>query len=94
VRRCLRCGRLARGACPSCAKATKAARNRDAARCAATVAEHRRVHGDWCPGWGVPPHAATDLTADHLVAVSRGGVNGALRVLCRSCNARRGRAQA
>ena len=27
---------------------------------AAAVDEHRAQYGDWCPGWGVLPHHATD----------------------------------
>jgi len=51
------------------------------------VAAHRAEYGDWCPGWQCPPHPATDLTADHVEprSLARG-----VRVLCRSCNARRG----
>lgn len=51
-----------------------------------------RTHGPVCPGWGRPLHtvAASNLTADHIVPVSMGGMNGALRVLCRSCNSARG----
>jgi 5-methylcytosine-specific restriction endonuclease McrA len=32
----------------------------------------------------------TDLTVDHLIPVIDGGAGGPLRVLCRSCNSRRG----
>ncbi|MEY9944899.1 HNH endonuclease [Kitasatospora sp. GAS1066B] len=54
----------------------------------AAVAEHRRQYGDWCPGWRRPAHAATDLTADHIVpkAVGGGDEPANLAVLCRSCN--------
>jgi 5-methylcytosine-specific restriction endonuclease McrA len=31
-----------------------------------------------------------DLTIDHLIPASLGGANGPVRVLCRSCNGRRG----
>lgn len=58
-------------------------------RMAAAVYAHRRVHGDWCPGFRVPAHASADLTADHVVNRNRGGIGGPLRVLCRACNARR-----
>ena len=35
--------------------------------------------------------ATSDLTSDHVVALARGGTNaGRQRVLCRSCNSRRG----
>lgn len=58
---------------------------------AAAVARHRGLYGDWCPGWQVPPHAATDLTADHRVPKSQGGTDEPwnLQVLCRSCNSRK-----
>lgn len=51
---------------------------------------HRAKHGNWCPGYGTPSHAATDLTADHIVPIAAGGKpDGALGVLCRSCNSRK-----
>jgi 5-methylcytosine-specific restriction protein A len=53
----------------------------------AVVAQHRATHGDWCPGWAVPPHPATDLTCDHVDPRS---LTSGLRVLCRACNGRRG----
>lgn len=61
-------------------------------RRSAVVAEHIAQHGYVCPGYGVPSHPSTDLTADHITPVSRGGSEegGPLRVLCRSCNSRRG----
>lgn len=55
------------------------------------VAAHRRRFGDWCPGWGRPPHEATDLTAQHVDALVLGGrADQPLGVLCRSCNSRHG----
>jgi 5-methylcytosine-specific restriction protein A len=58
---------------------------------AAAVAEHRAIHGDWCPGWNVPAHEASDLTADHIVSKARGGSDepSNVQVLCRPCNARK-----
>lgn len=53
----------------------------------AAIAAWRAEHGDWCPGWGVPPHASSDLTADH---VDPRRLGRGVRVLCRSCNSRRG----
>ncbi|MFE2605759.1 HNH endonuclease [Streptomyces mirabilis] len=52
----------------------------------------RSQHGEWCPGWGVPSHASADLTVDHVIPLAAGGTNRRenLRVLCRSCNSRRG----
>lgn len=54
------------------------------------IADHRALYGDWCPGYGVAAHPSADLTADHVVAVANGGADGGLRVLCRSCNSRKG----
>lgn len=61
-------------------------------RTAATaVATHRAQYGDWCPGWGVLPHHATDLTADHILAKANGGTDEPtnVQVLCRACNSRK-----
>lgn len=51
---------------------------------------HRAEHGDWCPGWQVPPHPATRLTADHVIpfAVS-GDETSELAVLCIGCNSKK-----
>lgn len=69
---------------------TNRAEPRDRARRADTVAEHRATYGDWCPGWGREPHAADDLTADHIEEIAYGGDDhGDLQVLCRSCNGRK-----
>ncbi|MFJ2575978.1 HNH endonuclease [Kitasatospora aureofaciens] len=59
---------------------------------AAALASHRRQHGEMCPGYGVPPHPATDLTVDHMVPKRLGGGDEPenLGVLCRSCNSRKG----
>ena len=75
-----------------CARHTrqrKAVRNAEAARAAEAVAAHRARYGDWCPGWGRGPHRSSDLTADHVTPISKGGAGGKLRVLCRECNGRR-----
>ncbi|MFK0282572.1 HNH endonuclease [Streptomyces sp. NPDC090499] len=52
----------------------------------------RSQHGEWCPGWGVPAHGSADLTVDHIIPLAKGGTHHRenLRVLCRSCNSRRG----
>jgi 5-methylcytosine-specific restriction enzyme A len=70
---------------------TKATRTHaEQRRRAAAVRRHRARHGNRCPGWHVPPHEATDLTADHIIAIAAGGQPaGQLQVLCRSCNARK-----
>jgi 5-methylcytosine-specific restriction protein A len=65
-------------------------RNAQAEHNSALVAAWRNVHGDWCPGWGVPAHAATDLTAAHSVPLAAGVVTLADSVLCRACNTRQG----
>jgi HNH endonuclease len=55
------------------------------------IAAHVALYGWVCPGYGRPWHASQDLTADHVVPVARGGSEeGTIRVLCRSCNSRRG----
>lgn len=57
----------------------------------AAVDSHRQQYGDWCPGWGVQPHHATDLTADHITPLAHGGTNEPANaaVLCRPCNSRK-----
>jgi 5-methylcytosine-specific restriction endonuclease McrA len=62
---------------------------------AATVKAHVDEHDGMghCPGYGVPPHVVfpSELTADDVVPIARGGdPMQPLRVLCRSCNSRRG----
>ena len=102
LRPCLHCGRpgpTSRCPTPACQPPprpaphirrpgyTKAERERRAA----TVAEWRNTYGNWCPGWAVPPHPSTDLTADHITPVDAGGDEaGPLAVLCRGCNGRKG----
>jgi 5-methylcytosine-specific restriction protein A len=98
---CLDCGRLSNQArCPEHRRARERGRpqrptnlTRDATerqRRADAVAAHRRTHGNWCPGYGVPAHPSSDLTADHVISVAMGGdPNGELQVLCRSCNGRK-----
>jgi hypothetical protein len=55
------------------------------------IAEHVRQYGWVCPGFERPPHPSHDLTCDHLVAQARGAApESEIRVLCRSCNGRRG----
>ena len=74
---------------------TKTVERAERARRAAVVREHRDRYGDWCPGWRRPGHAASDLTADDVVPVMvTGAPSAVLRVLCRSCNSRRGATQA
>ena len=49
-------------------------------------------HGLVCPGWGRHSHNVDALTVDHILPRSRGGqdIEENIRVLCRSCNSRRG----
>jgi 5-methylcytosine-specific restriction protein A len=53
----------------------------------------RGVHGNWCPGYQRPAHAATDLTVDHVLPLAAGGAPFDIAntaVLCRSCNSTKG----
>lgn len=48
-------------------------------------------YGYVCSGYDRPSHPSKDLTADHIVPKFMGGNPlGRLRILCRSCNSRRG----
>jgi 5-methylcytosine-specific restriction endonuclease McrA len=86
---CLDCGQLSeRSRCQRCARArrgTTSARGYGAAhqrRARQTIAAQ-----PFCSICG----ATTDLTADHIVPLARGGhPHGELRVLCRRCNSSRG----
>lgn len=56
------------------------------------IAAHVRRHGWNCPGFGVRPHPATDLTCNHKVRLADGGPalpdrDGA-DVYCNACNIR------
>lgn len=57
----------------------------------AAIAAHIEAHGYSCPGWGVPPHPARDLTGDHPTALKNGGapLPETINILCRSCNSRK-----
>lgn len=59
-------------------------------RRAAVVAAWVRINGWVCPGWQRDPHASSDLTAAHVLAVAHGGGDGPLTVLCRRCNSQQG----
>src|SRR6266542_1676800 len=62
-------------------------------RRAATVDAWRQRYGEWCPGWGEPPHPTSPrnpLTADHVIPVAvSSDEDGTLTVLCRRCNGRK-----
>lgn len=79
--------------CAPCTRRRKAVRNADRSIAKAVVAAWVLKHGWWCPGFGRAPHPSTDLTADHVIPLARGGTNaGPRRVLCNPCNARKGAA--
>ena len=80
---CLDCRAICTGSrCPACTKARKKIRNADIPIARAQVAAQ-----PWCVDCG----ATTDLTADHVVPLARGGRNdGQRQTLCRSCNSRKG----
>jgi 5-methylcytosine-specific restriction endonuclease McrA len=81
--RCLRCGQRTRNGsyCTACARMRRAIYDRDRRRSAAAVQA-----SPYCAECG----STSDLTADHIVPISKGGALGPLRVLCRTCNSRRG----
>lgn len=95
--RCLDCGRLctptrdARGRCPACYRHGQRLRN----------AIRTHYGGDWptirrallaAQPWCDECSTTVDLTVDHIVPVALGGTHARhnLRVLCRSCNSRKG----
>lgn len=61
--------------------------------------EWRAVRGDLCPGLPgrVPPHPATDLVGDHIIAMADGGPalpgRAGVGVLCVRCNSKKGGGQ-
>lgn len=50
------------------------------------------TYGPLCEGYEREPHYVNEdeLTGDHVVPLLYGGRGGAIRILCRSCNSRRG----
>lgn len=99
---CLVCGTPTRG--NRCPTHPLPPRRRTVARAQRSRNEWRRVAAEvlqahvatvgwWCPGTAQhEPHPSQDLTVDHVVPLADGGalVGGALRVLCRAENSRRG----
>lgn len=105
ARVCLECGGVTsrpsrKGLCPECQAEREAARP---ARVVYDSPQWRRIaraavrawvarYGWQCPGWGVPAHHSTDLTADHRAALATGGESfdrTNIGILCRSCNGRK-----
>ena len=99
ARPCLDCRRATRNGsrCPTCAAAFRARRDQQRGtrtqrgydnRWMRLSAEAIRLQ-PWCSEC----RATVDLTADHIDPLSKGGVAvtvADVRVLCRSCNSRRG----
>lgn len=84
--RCLDCGaRCASSRCLACARRLEHSSpyntSRKRSRARATIKAQ-----PWCSICG----STRDLTADHIIAVADGGIDGPLRTLCRSCNSRLG----
>lgn len=55
------------------------------------IAAHLAKHGPVCPGWRKDPHPVSpdELSADHIVPISRGGARldpANIAVLCVPCN--------
>lgn len=96
-RRCVRfseCGVFVSSGslCPAHRAGRQAARNAERPRARAAVAAAPWCH---CSGACGKDHggvcgATTDLTAEHVTPISRGGTGGLLVPWCRSCNSRRG----
>jgi 5-methylcytosine-specific restriction enzyme A len=93
---CLDCGRVTRvgSRCPTHQRAysrrhrttyTYAERQRMRAFVEAWIAQNGHV----CVGYERPAHPATDLVADHVIGIAKGGEGGPLRALCSACNRRR-----
>lgn len=92
LRRCIDCDTLSTASrCPTDAAAHKARRNAEAPRARALVTTWVAANGWVCPGdTEHPAHPSDDLTAEHVVPLSRGGAGGPITVLCRSANSRKG----
>jgi 5-methylcytosine-specific restriction protein A len=99
MRPCLNCNRLTRNGsrCEGCQALWSAKRGSSSARGygsrwramrSVVLAEHVALYGAVCPGYGVPSHASTDLTVDHIMPKARGGSDerSNLSILCRACN--------
>ena len=85
ARRCLRCQRRTRNGsyCERCGTT----KNRGYPNQHKQRARRAIANQPWCSQCG----STVDLTADHITPIANGGHPlGPLRVLCRSCNSRRG----
>jgi 5-methylcytosine-specific restriction endonuclease McrA len=94
-RRCSRCPRvIASGhVCDACRRQEWKVRNNDRKRRREVVAASP-VCGctSDCPWHGPVCRATTDLTADHIIPLARGGTNdGPRQTLCNRCNVRKGK---
>ena len=103
MRLCTVCGILTSRAGSRCTEhARKSNRSRHNALYSTRAWQHlsarvlrawRGEHGNWCPGYQRPAHAAADLTVDHVVPLAVGGAPFDIcntAVLCRSCNSSKG----
>lgn len=100
ARRCVSCGQVTTdgGRCRACQAERDAPRRavyddpRWRRLSARVVRDWIAEHGPWCPGYGRPAHATTDLTADHVIPIELGGApfdERNVSVLCRGCNGRK-----
>ena len=95
-RPCIDCGRVTHGSrCPEHQRITNrkyagkySPQERDRMRRA--VQDWIARKGPLCMGYKRRAHWSRDLSADHILPISQGGEGGPLRVLCESCNKRRG----
>jgi 5-methylcytosine-specific restriction enzyme A len=96
LRACAVCGRIAsRGSyCPEHERTRRARRgttaergygNKHRRRALAAIASH-----PWCSDCGATHTPENPLSADHVVPIAHGGVDGPLEVRCRRCNSSRG----
>lgn len=93
---CLDCMRPSRDTrCPTCTARRRTAGHGSAEyrrNARAVMDAHLRHNGNVCPDCGA---RTQDLTVDHIRPIARGGSHELtnLRVLCRSCNSRKGSRQ-
>ena len=92
LRRCLDCNTLTPGTrCRSCTSRRKAIRNADRLIAHEVVTSSPVCSCSGCKLHPGPCRATSDLTADHVVPLARGGTNfGPRATLCRRCNSSKG----